>query len=108
MEKLQRIGKPTIDVLELLLDADGLYWGLQLIKDSGYPSGTIYPMLERLNHAGWVFSVWETESERPGPRRRLYKLTPEGHAEALKIVERRAEAAKAKAKATPKLRPQTA
>ncbi|MEA5455520.1 PadR family transcriptional regulator [Sinomonas sp. JGH33] len=44
----------------------------------GRPTGTIYPLLERLERAGLLGSRWENAPERPGPRRRLYALLPEG------------------------------
>jgi DNA-binding PadR family transcriptional regulator len=53
---------------------------LALAEASGFPSGTIYPILARLEAAGWVQSYWEQEEptvlERP--RRRMYQLTGAG------------------------------
>ncbi|MCM3883325.1 PadR family transcriptional regulator [Frankia sp. R82] len=76
-----RITLPTAAVLRLMLDnptAD--YYGLELANASGFPSGTIYPILARLETAGWLASYWEegelAELERP--RRRMYKLTGHG------------------------------
>jgi PadR family transcriptional regulator PadR len=85
MEKLKRIGKATVDVLDVLLEAKEPQWGLAIIKATGRPSGSVYPMLERLEQAGWVTSSWEDEGARRGPRRRLYALTREGAAEAKKV-----------------------
>lgn len=55
-------------------------YGLEISNAVGSPSGTIYPILARLETAGWVESEWEdidpaTEGRR---RRRYYRLTPEG------------------------------
>ena len=79
MEPLSRITAATVDVLVGLLDggSDGT-WGLEVIKKSGRPPGTVYPILGRLERAGWVESRWEDDDARPGPRRRLYQLTPDG------------------------------
>jgi len=52
-------------------------WGLQLTKELGLPSGTVYPLLERLEREGFVVSQWDSEQAR-GPRRRLYSITEEG------------------------------
>jgi PadR family transcriptional regulator PadR len=43
-------------------------------------SGTLYPILFRLENAGWVSSEWEPEEpqELGRPRRRLYRITGVG------------------------------
>ena len=55
-------------------------YGLDLMKDTGLASGTLYPMLARLEQAGWVHSAWEDiDPVAEGrPRRRYYRLTAEG------------------------------
>ncbi|MEV6238035.1 PadR family transcriptional regulator [Lentzea sp. NPDC051838] len=88
MEPLQRIGKATVDVLEVLLGADEPCWGLEIIKLTGRPSGSVYPLLDRLERAGWVTSSWDDDADRRGPRRRMYLLTPEGAVEARRVVAR--------------------
>ncbi|MCH6470245.1 PadR family transcriptional regulator [Sinomonas terrae] len=65
-------------VLTCFLESDGAQWGLLISSKSGKPTGTVYPLLERLERAGFVTSFWEDETGRPGPRRRLYSLLPEG------------------------------
>jgi PadR family transcriptional regulator PadR len=54
--------------------------GADVLKRSGVPSGTLYPILLRLESAGWFVSRWETiDPAKAGrPRRRLYRLTPSG------------------------------
>ncbi|MBP2339499.1 DNA-binding PadR family transcriptional regulator [Saccharothrix coeruleofusca] len=89
MEPLGRIGRATADVLAVLLDADRPRWGLEVIKLTGRPSGSVYPLLDRLERAGWVTSSWDDDSERRGPRRRLYRLTPDGAVEAAKVCARK-------------------
>jgi DNA-binding PadR family transcriptional regulator len=78
MEPLARLGGATIDVLTVLLDSREPRWGLELIKATARPSGTVYPLLDRLERAGWVESSWDNDVGRPGPRRRMYRLTPDG------------------------------
>ncbi|MCU6482712.1 DNA-binding PadR family transcriptional regulator [Arthrobacter silviterrae] len=82
MDSLPRITGATVDVLEALL-ASRDQWGLLIIKETGRPPGTVYPILDRLESAGWVTSAWESSSERPGPRRRFYALTADGRAAAV-------------------------
>lgn len=78
MEPLTRITAATIDVLSALIDGGESVWGLQVIKQTGRPPGSVYPILDRLERSGWVHSEWETDNERSGPRRRFYALTAEG------------------------------
>lgn len=86
MQPLPRTTPATTDVLRALLDEPGPTWGLRLVKSTGRPTGTVYPILERLQAAGWVISSWEDDQERPGPRRRLYSLTTDGAAAARSVV----------------------
>ena len=47
----------------------------------GFPSGTVYPALSRLERDGFVKSAWEDEHEAHSegrPARRYYKLTAPG------------------------------
>ncbi|MGD8168962.1 PadR family transcriptional regulator [Herbiconiux sp. P16] len=97
MEPLQRVTAPTLDILEALLGETEPLWGLILVKRTGRPSGTVYPILERLERQGWIIGSWETDLDRTGPRRRLYEFTPDGRAAAQELhataAERRATAA---------------
>jgi PadR family transcriptional regulator len=76
-----RITLQTLQVLQVLLtDPLGEHYGLEISRDSGLPTGSIYPILTRLENAGWVTSAWEDidESRQGRRRRRYYRLTPEG------------------------------
>jgi DNA-binding PadR family transcriptional regulator len=54
-------------------------YGLQLMKATDMPSGTLYPILTRLREAGWVESQWEEfDPSAARPPRRYYRLTPAG------------------------------
>ncbi|MEV0530157.1 PadR family transcriptional regulator [Streptomyces sp. NPDC050439] len=65
-------------VLEALLHLDRPY-GLELIQRTGLPSGTVYPLLARLEEAGLVTSAWETAEPMHGrPRRRFYTVNASG------------------------------
>ena len=56
------------------------HYGLELAKAAGLPTGTIYPILARLEQAGWLESAWEEvdESKAGRRRRRYYRLTAAG------------------------------
>lgn len=56
-------------------------YGIELCELAGLPSGTIYPILARLEQVGWVDSTWEdpaVHQEAGRPRRRFYRITDEG------------------------------
>lgn len=55
-------------------------YGLGLMRDTGLPSGTLYPVLARLQRAGWVEARWEdVDPVAAGrPARRYYRLTADG------------------------------
>jgi PadR family transcriptional regulator, regulatory protein PadR len=76
-----RLSLQTLRVLEAFLEnpADSLS-GSDVQKRGGLASGTLYPILLRLESAGWFVSRWETvdPSAVGRPRRRLYRLTPGG------------------------------
>ncbi|ROS59918.1 PadR family transcriptional regulator [Curtobacterium sp. PhB172] len=93
MEPIQRVTAPTLEVLDALLAADGPAWGLLVIKATGRQAGTVYPILERLERQGWITSSWDDETDRPGPRRRLYEFTPDGVDAARDLVAARPSAA---------------
>ncbi len=86
MEPLSRVTPATIDVLAVLSNSAQPSWGLAVIKQSGRPAGSVYPILERLESAGWVTSKWEEDASRSGPRRRYYELTSDGAAAARSAV----------------------
>ena len=86
MESLSRITDATVDVLRALLDAPGPIWGLALVTASGRPAGSVYPILERLERAGWIESEWEQDASRPGPRRRYYTMSEDGAAAARQAI----------------------
>lgn len=90
MEPLARVGRATVDVLTILLDSEQPRWGLEIIKATGRPSGTVYPLLDRLERAGWVTSSWDDQDHK-GPRRRLYVLTRDGAIEARRVCQRAAQ-----------------
>jgi PadR family transcriptional regulator, regulatory protein PadR len=82
---------PTMAVLSCLLEDPGIpRYGLELGTSAGLPSGTVHPILARLEAVGWLTSAWEdTDPHTEGrPRRRYYQLTPTGVMHASAAVER--------------------
>src|SRR5918997_1873980 len=72
----------------LLADPAADRYGLQLMQDTGLPSGTLYPILVRLERAGWVESHWEQidPAAEGRPSRRYYRLTADGGVHARREV----------------------
>jgi DNA-binding PadR family transcriptional regulator len=61
--------------------ARGHRFGFDIVELTGFPTGTVYPALRRLEHAGFVRSEWERErvATRDGrPQRRYYEITAAG------------------------------
>jgi PadR family transcriptional regulator, regulatory protein PadR len=80
-EHQPRMSVPTLKVLGLLLSSgnDELS-GAEIGRATKLASGTLYPILFRLEKAGWLQSRWEAGDTRAlgRPRRRLYLVTPLG------------------------------
>jgi PadR family transcriptional regulator PadR len=76
-----RLSQSALKVLRFLLETprEGRS-GAEMSKATKVGSGTLYPMLARLEVAGWLTSVWEVidPSEAGRPRRRFYRLTAVG------------------------------
>ncbi len=77
-----QLRKGCIELAVLASLWDGRLYGLEMLRRleyfSGLPisEGTLYPLLNRLNTAGWVISEWQ---DAPlGHPRRYYTLTPRG------------------------------
>jgi len=76
-----RMTIPTQLVLRALLaEPTQEMYGLQICAAAGLPSGTLHPILARLEGLGWLQSRWEDASPREEgrPRRRYYRLTEDG------------------------------
>ena len=61
--------------------ARGHRFGFEIVDVTGWATGTVYPALRRLEHAGYVRSEWEREqvASRDGrPQRRYYEITAAG------------------------------
>ena len=84
-----RLTYPTALVLHALLD--GHHHGFDIMDATGLPSGTVYPILRRLDAEGCVRSKWEKEGvarREQRPPRRYYELTGGGRTLALDAKQR--------------------
>lgn len=85
-----RLTQQTIKVLGALISGHVRELsGADIAKLTKLPSGTLYPILYRLEQVGWIASSWEAgdPSILGRPRRRYYRVTAEG-AKRIKAVVR--------------------
>jgi DNA-binding PadR family transcriptional regulator len=77
-----RITREVIKVFAALMSAgsDGELPGSEISRATTLASGTLYPILLRLEKAGWLASRWEEgdPSVLGRPRRRFYRITATG------------------------------
>jgi len=76
-----RMSLQTLRVLEAFLEnPTARLAGAEVHQRCGIASETLYPILLRLESAGWFVSQWESidPSSAGRPRRRLYRLTSTG------------------------------
>ena len=96
MARKPNSSKQTEAVLSALLAArDDWRHGYDLSRETGLKSGTLYPILMRLEQQGWLEAVWEDEPAPGRPRRHLYRLTGTGAEEATAIIRSSASASAA-------------
>jgi PadR family transcriptional regulator PadR len=67
-------------LLSMLNEPRTEHYGLELASAAGLKSGTLYPILSRLEAAGWIVGSWERIDPRAEGRRprRYYRLTHSG------------------------------
>jgi len=87
-----RVTPQTALVLDALMRRQRLS-GADLAKLTNLKSGTLYPLLLRLEQAGWLQSEWEAEDPKKlgRPRRRYYLMTGKGAAHGRAAAARNAE-----------------
>lgn len=81
MSDTPRLTPQAVAVIRALLQTPTTpRWGRDIGRETGLKSGSLYPILARLEQAGWVESHWEEADvvERGRPRRRYHQLTPGG------------------------------
>ncbi len=100
-----RMTMSTQAVLRVLVaEPASVRYGLEISAATGLPSGTIHPILARLENLGWVQSDWEDIDPKAAgrPRRRYYQLSEHGLTMARNSL---AQAHAARAKIVNRLRP---
>jgi PadR family transcriptional regulator, regulatory protein PadR len=64
------------------------FYGYPLMKATGLQSGTLYPLLVRMEGQGLVASEWREPEQAGRPPRHAYRLTAEGVALARSLAAR--------------------
>jgi|ERR1041384_2386923 DNA-binding PadR family transcriptional regulator len=74
-----RMSPQTLSLLDSLL-ARPMRWhhGYALSQETGLASGTLYPILMRLEKLKWLETRWEEPGNAGRPPRHLYRLTADG------------------------------
>lgn len=82
----------AIGVLRVLLeDPSKPRYGLDIARQAGLKTGTLHPILHRLQQAGMIESFWEDPADHEDqgrPRRRYYRFTGDGATHAYQAVAR--------------------
>jgi len=74
-----RISRQTLAVLDaLLVHPAEWHHGYSLSQRTGIASGTLYPILMRLEKADWLETRWEDAKVAGRPPRHLYRLSGTG------------------------------
>ena len=83
-----RISPQSLSIMEALLVRPS-HWhhGYALSQVTGIASGTLYPILMRLEKLRWLETRWEPPGKAGRPPRHLYRLTPNGRAWAREEIE---------------------
>lgn len=80
-ERAPRLTHQTLKVLRLFANQPREQMaGADIARMTKLGSGTLYPILDRFEKAGWLTSRWENvePSSLGRPRRRLYQITGVG------------------------------
>jgi DNA-binding PadR family transcriptional regulator len=90
-------------VLQALLD--GVHHGFDIMDATGLQSGTVYPILRRLDAEGLVRSRWERDTvarREQRPPRRYYELSAGGRAFAAQAIAHARRAANTSGRLAPR------
>ena len=87
MTRSRALSSQAWSLLSALAEA-GQEWrhGYELAQSTGLRSGTLYPLLIRLEAQGYLAAEWQAPSTPGRPPRHAYRLTPAG----LALANRRA------------------
>jgi len=81
MARIRTLSPPARTILAIMADA-GSRWlhGYDLCRQGAVKSGTLYPLLIRLEEQGYLEAQWQASAEPGRPPRHAYRLTAKGRA----------------------------
>src|ERR1044072_7208060 len=72
-----RMPPQTVAVLAVMVEEpDQAHYGLAIARSTGVKTGTLHPILARLQDAGWLSSSWEDPADHEDPGRPPSRLPP--------------------------------
>jgi DNA-binding PadR family transcriptional regulator len=74
---MRRSPQTLLLLAELLADEQAWRYGYDISRNTGLKSGTLYPILMRLEERRLLETSWETEAKGRPPRH-MFKLTEDG------------------------------
>jgi DNA-binding PadR family transcriptional regulator len=87
MARRPNSSRQTEALLTALLNSTTSWrYGYDLSKETGLKSGTLYPILMRLERQGWLETRWEEAAVSGRPPRHLYRLSASGLTEARRLL----------------------
>lgn len=79
MVRNRTLSAPARKVLAIMAGAGARWWhGYELCQQAGVKSGTLYPLLIRLEAQHYLKAEWQQPAEAGRPPRHAYRLTAAG------------------------------
>lgn len=79
MTRARTLSPSARDILAIMAEAgEGWSHGYDLCRRAGIKSGTLYPLLMRLEALGHLEAEWQPPAEAGRPPRHAYRLTASG------------------------------
>jgi DNA-binding PadR family transcriptional regulator len=78
MTRTRALSQQALAVVAVLADTHDWHHGYDLMARAGVKSGTLYPLLMRLEAQGMLQARWVDSPEPGRPARHVYRLTPAG------------------------------
>jgi len=79
MVRSRTLSAPARNVLAIMAGAGARWWhGYELCQQAGIKSGTLYPLLIRLEAQHYLEAEWQQPAEAGRPPRHAYRLTAAG------------------------------
>lgn len=91
MNRPRALSPQALAVVDALASANDWCHGYDLMAQAGVKSGTLYPLLMRLEAQGLLEARWVESPQAGRPPRHVYRLTPTGRAWVASLAEPLAE-----------------